>query len=80
MKKLNENEVLAMKAICADCDDIDGYGFTRVDDMVLALVHQFKNGQVSGGYITDLADKGLIEVDYHEDTVWIDPEVFETYC
>lgn len=80
MKKLNENEVKAIKAICADCDDIDGYGFTRVADMMLALVNEFKNGQVAGGYVTDLMDKGLIDVDDHEDEVWVEPEVFEAYC
>lgn len=79
MKHLNENEAKAMKVICADCDEIDGYGFTRPKDMVMALVKEFKNGQVAGGYIADLMEKGFIEVDVVDDTVWVEPEIFEAY-
>ena len=77
---LNENETKAIKAICDDCDDIDGYGFTRVTNMVLALMRVFNNGQVVGGYISDLMDKGLIEVEVGEDEVWVNPDIYEAYC
>lgn len=77
---LNENETLAMEAICADCDDIDGYGFTRPASMVLALVKVFHNGYTAGGYIADLMEKNLIEVDVLDDTVWVDHEVYAAYC
>lgn len=80
MKHLNENEVRAMKAICADCDELDGYGFTRPTDMVVALAKEFGNGQVAGGYLADLMEKNLIEVDVFDDTVWVEPDVFEAYC
>lgn len=78
---LNENERKALSAICADCDEIDGYGFTRIPDMAWALFNAFdRNGQVAGGYITDLRDKGLIDIDAAEDEVWVDPEVYEQFC
>lgn len=80
IKNLNENERRAMRVICSDCDEIDGYGFTRPIDMVIALVNEFKNGNVAGGYITDLIDKNLIEVDVHDDTVWVEPDVYEEFC
>lgn len=81
MKNLNENEAKAMRAICADCDEIDGYGFTRPADMAWALFEAFdRNAHVAGGYITSLSDKGLIELDMVDNTVWVEPEVFEQFC
>ena len=38
------------------------------------------NGQVAGGYITDLRDKGLIDIDVAENEVWVDPEAYAAYC
>lgn len=79
--KMNENEVKALKAICNDYDEIDGYGFTRPADMAWALFEAFDhNGQVAGGYITSLVDKGLIELDMVDNTVWVSPEVYEQFC
>lgn len=75
---LNENERKAMRAICWDCDDIDGYGFTRPADMVLAVTAEFdNNGQVAGGYIRDLIEKNLI--DMTDDEVWVEPDVFAEF-
>lgn len=80
MKNLNENEAKALRAICDDCDELDGWGFTRISPMVLAVMAAFdNNGQVAGGYIRDLMDKNLIEADAHEDTVWIEPDVFAEF-
>lgn len=80
IESLNDNERKAMSVICGDCDDLDGYGFTRPGDMALALIKEFGNGQVAGGYISDLIERGLIEVDLTENEVWIDPEVYTQFC
>jgi hypothetical protein len=80
IKSLNENELKALKAICADCDEIDGYGFDRPKDMKLALLDAFNgNGHVVGGYMNDLCDKGLIDVDIPENEVWVDKEIFAEF-
>ena len=83
-ENLNENEVKVLRAICAGCDDIDGWGFHRPSMMMVDVMGEFdgvKNqGQVVGGYIRDLIDKGLIEFNAYDDEVWVRPEVFETYC
>lgn len=39
---MNGNETKAMRAICADCDELDGWGFTRPSDMVAALLKAFR--------------------------------------
>ena len=81
MKNLNENETKAMRAICADCDEIDGWGFTRIGHMVAALMDEFdNNGQRVGGYIATLLDKNLIDVCAEDNEVWVKPETFEAYC
>ena len=80
MTNLNDNERKALGAICADCDELDGWGFTRIADMILAVMREFDNGQVVGGYISDLMKKNLIDVDAKEDEVWVSPKVFEAYC
>lgn len=77
---MNENERMAMEAICADCDELDGWGFTRPTDMVVALVKKFNDGNVVGGYIADLMHKNMIDVDVMDDTVWVSPEIFAEYC
>jgi hypothetical protein len=78
---LNVTEKRIMTAIVADCDEIEGWGFTRVGSMVNAAVDVIDgNYQRVGGYITDLIHKGLIEADLTSDEVWIAPEVFEAYC
>lgn len=80
---LNENEAKVLSAICAGCDDLDGWGFNRPSMMMVDLVHAFEGtenwGQVIGAYLKDLIDKGVIEFDAHEDEVWVDPEVYATY-
>lgn len=80
IKGLNESERKAMSVICADCDDIEGYGFTLPSHMALALVDEFKNANVAGGYISDLLEKGLIEIDFYDETVWVEPEVYAEFC
>lgn len=82
-ENLNENERKAMTAICDDCDDLDGWGFDRPSDMMLALLDAFDgNPHRAGGYLKDLIDKGLVEIEPYEDEVWINPDVFEefAYC
>ena len=76
---LNENEKRAMRAICDDCDDIDGYGFTRMGDMAYALLSEFGNSHVAGGYMSDLDEKGLIDICYDDNEVWVSPNVFAEY-
>lgn len=80
MANLNENERKALEIICDDCDDIEGEGFTRLTGVMIELVKHFKNGQVAGGYITDLMSKGLITVEPSENEVWVNAEVFDAYC
>ena len=81
MKDINKNEKRALEAICADCDNLDGWGFTRLWDMCEAVAQEFKyNYQVAGGYIKALMDKRLIDVDKHDDEVWVRPEVYELFA
>lgn len=80
MANLNQYEIKAIKAIVADCDDLDGWGFTRTASMTNAVADEFDgNYQRAGGYIADLIEKGLVEADLACDEVWIAPEVFEEY-
>lgn len=78
-EKAKSIETVAMEAICADCDEIDGYGFTRPGHMVMALVDVFEDAKEAGEQIWRLMEKGLIEVDTFDDTVWIEPEVYKAY-
>lgn len=81
MKNLNKNERIAIEAICADCDDLDGWGFTRLWDMCEAVAEAFENNyQRAGGYVKALMDKNLIEVNKEEDEVWVSPDVYELFC
>lgn len=75
MKNLNENERKALDAIIETCDDLDGDLFTRKEDAAMAVLKAFDyNGQVAGGYISQLIDKGYL--DFEEDDgygigVWV---------
>lgn len=80
MKKLNENESKALGIICNDCDDIDGEGFTRLTSIIGLLVSEFKNGHAAGGYLTQLAAKGYVDIDPMEDEVWVGRDVYSAYC
>lgn len=80
MATLNENEVKALVAICNDCDEIEGEGFTRIGHMINALMGAFGNYQKVGGYIADLMEKDCIIVDAREDEVWVPRETYATYC
>lgn len=74
MKRLNENERRALDVIVETCDDLDGDLFTRMSDVVLALVGVFHDGKVAGGYIADLIRKGYLDVepdDFYGDGVWV---------
>lgn len=78
-EKAKSMETLAMEVICANCDEIDGYGFTRPVSMVMALVDVFQDGFEVGRQVKKLIDKNLIEVDVIDDTVWVEPEVYKAY-
>lgn len=81
MTNLNDNETKAMRAICTDCDEIDGWGFTRIGEMVIAIANVFDgNFQRAGAYLKDILDKGLIDMCVEDNEVWVEPEVFEAYC
>lgn len=81
MIKLNDNEAKAMRAICQDCDEIDGYGFTRISNMCEAVAIAFdRNYHKAGGYISALLDKNLIDMCVIDDEVWVAPDVFEQFC
>lgn len=76
---LNESEKRALSVICNDCDEMDGWGFTRPAYVVPALVKAFDgNAHRAGGYFRDLAEKGCI--DHFDDEVWVRPDVFAAYC
>ena len=78
---LNDNEKRALKAICDDCDDLDGWGFTRVSSVANVLADVFDgNPQRAGGYIKCLADKGYVDVNVFDDEVWVNPDVFVQYA
>lgn len=78
---LNKNEEKMLRAICEDCDDIDGWGFNRPSMCVQKLIELFDyKAKVAGGYLRDLIDKDLIEFDRYEDTIWVRPEVYAEFC
>lgn len=79
--KLNKNEVKALSVICADCDELDGWGFTRPSMVIDSLAEAFNNNyRVMGGYLKDLIDKNLIDYNTFDDELWVYPEYFEQYC
>lgn len=80
--ELNWNETIAIKAICDDCDELDGYGFNRPKDVVEVLMEalDLPNKKAAGAYMADLEKKGLIDIDTFEDEIWVNPDVFEKYC
>ena len=88
MAKLNENERKVLSAICNDCDELDGWGFTRPSGMMVALMRNLgeefgsgaKKGMSIGAYVSDLMKKNLVDLDLQEDEVWVRPDVFEAYC
>lgn len=78
---MSDNEKKALSAICNDCDELDGWGFTRIADMVMAVCAEFgNNAQVAGGYISDFIAKGIIELDEIGNEVWVKPEIYAEYC
>lgn len=79
MKNLNENETKALEAICADCDEIDGWGFNRPSDAYEAVANEI------GAYdalsvLYSLEEKGAIELCLIDDTLWVRQEVYATFC
>jgi hypothetical protein len=80
--KLNWNETIAIRTICDDCDELDGYGFNRPSDVVEALMEalDLPNKKAAGAYMTDLEKKGLIDINTYDDEIWVNPDVFEKYC
>ncbi len=77
---MNENELKAFNVICADCDELDGYGFTRVSTAILELVKAFdNNGHVAGGYFRSLSDKGVFDYEVIDDEIWVNRDFFEIY-
>lgn len=81
MKHLNDNERKALEAVCYDCDNLDGWGFTRIWDMCEAVAKAFDNNyQRAGGYIKVLKEKRLIDIHASEDEAWVSPEVFGEFC
>lgn len=74
MTKLNENETKALNAIVGTCDEIEGDLFTRLKDAVFALVDEFGDGYVAGGYLVDLMEKGYLDVeedDFYGTGIWV---------
>lgn len=81
MMNLSENETKAIRAICKDCDDIEGYGFTRIPDMVYALSVAFEEQMWRvGEFIRIMTEKNLIDIIYDENEVWVEPEVYKQFC
>lgn len=77
-EKLNENERKALDIILDTCDDIGEDYFTRMEDIVMPLLKAFDwNGQVVGGYITDLMKKGFLDEepdDFYGMGLWVNAE------
>ena len=74
-------EIKALMAICNDCDDIEGEGFTRPADALLLVLGIFRgDGDMAGKCVKALADKGAISFDFEDDTLWVDREVYATFC
>ena len=72
-------EIKALQAICADCDDIDGEGFTTPEDAFMAVVHQFDSGEQAGECIDGLRAKGVVTIDIYDNTLWVDRDVFAAF-
>lgn len=79
MTNLNENERKAMSAICADCDEIDGWGFTHPSD-AFEVVAKAVGESVAVKLLDRLNDKNIIDVCVIDDTLWVRPELFEQFC
>ena len=63
MKKqhLTDGERRALDIILGTCDEVGNDYYTRLPDMVLALVEKLGNAQAAGGYITALSEKGILD-------------------
>lgn len=75
MMNFTENERKALNIICADCDEIDGYGYTTTNDAVAALIKGTKwDGYVIGAVITNLQKKGAISIEHDRDrtSIWVE--------
>lgn len=80
IKNLSENERRAMSAICADCDEIDDWGFDRPSDAYAAAFGEFNSDKVTSDTLNSLMEKDVIEIDLIDDTLWVKPEVYASFC
>lgn len=69
MTNFTENERKALNIICADCDEIDGYGYTTLNDAISALIEsrEWDNGQTIGAIVANLQKKGAISIEWDRD-------------
>ena len=79
MTNLTNIERKAMEIICNDCDELDGWGFTRPSDaceVVAKEIGQFDAIKV----MSRLHAMDLLDICTIDDTLWVKPEVFGQFC
>ena len=73
-------DLTAMEAIASDCDEIEGWGFTRPSEVV-GVVGDAIGGELEAiKAISRLNTMNVIDICVIDDTLWVRPEVFETFC
>ncbi len=77
---MSTKEAVALEAICADCDEIDGWGFNRPSDAFVAVLEKLDDAEVANETLHSLMEKDLIEVDLIDDTLWVRPVVYARFC
>lgn len=80
MKTLTTKEQVTFEHICEDCDELDGWGFTRPSFL---FAGEAPNGaEAMKNLVTNMVsldDKGYIEFNFVEDEIWVNPELFASY-
>ena len=79
-KAMADVDRMAMEAIASDCDEIDGWGFTRPSE-VIGVVGDAIGGELEAiKSISRLNAMNLIDICTIDNTLWMRPEIFEQFC
>lgn len=75
--EFNDIQKKALKLLVADCDEIDGWGFTTPSEAFIAVSDEIDNAE---DILNQLDSMEAIEVDTFDDTLWVRPEVYDQFC
>ena len=69
----------ALTIIVADCDDIDGWGFTR-PEVIADVLMASDDMDAANKAVRALIDADIVTLNPVEREIWVTPEAFAAFC